>query len=144
MSFWGRLVEDKIKRAMEAGQFDNLPGSGEPIAWVDAPFEDPEDRLVFHLLKNSGYSLPWVQERREIELAIKGARASLERSWHWYQAHDDAWTEADWGRAVEGFKNQIERINQRIRNYNLVVPTHQVQRRLLDVDRELRELTKVG
>jgi hypothetical protein len=79
-------VEEQICRAMEEGQFDNLPGKGKPLHLEDNPFEDPEWRLAHHVLRSSGFTLPWIEARRELEAAILEARTALRRSWAWRQA----------------------------------------------------------
>ena len=61
-----RIVEQRIKEAMEKGEFDNLPGKGQPI-----PLEDdshvPEDlRLAYKVLKNADCLPPELLEKKEI------------------------------------------------------------------------------
>ena len=142
MTGWDRIVEERIQRAIEEGVFDELPGVGQPLKWDDAPFEDPDMRLAHHLLRSSGYTLPWIAERREIENDLRGARSGLLRSWERYGAAvSSEWAQREWGRAVDAFRRQVEVINDRIRNYNLVVPVSAVQRQLVDPEREVGEIT---
>lgn len=61
-----KIVEQRIKEAMEQGEFDDLPGKGKPI-----PLEDdslvPEDlRLAYKLLKNADCLPPELLEKKEI------------------------------------------------------------------------------
>jgi hypothetical protein len=61
-----KIVEQRIKEAMENGEFENLPGKGKPI-----PIEDdshvPEDlRLAYKLLKNADCLPPELLEKKEI------------------------------------------------------------------------------
>jgi len=61
-----KIVEQRIKEAMEKGEFDNLPGKGGPI-----PLEDdshvPEDlRLAYKLLKNADCLPPELLDKKEI------------------------------------------------------------------------------
>jgi len=61
-----KIVEQRIKEAMERGEFENLPGKGRPI-----PLEDeshiPEDlRLAYKLLKNADCLPPELLEKKEI------------------------------------------------------------------------------
>ena len=61
-----KIVEQRIKEAMEKGEFENLPGKGKPI-----PLEDdshvPEDlRLAYKLLKNADCLPPELLEKKEI------------------------------------------------------------------------------
>ncbi|MGE0884976.1 MAG: DUF1992 domain-containing protein [Blastocatellales bacterium] len=64
---FGKLIEEKIREAMEAGQFDNLQGKGKPINLEDY-FSTPADlRLGYSMLK-SAHCLPEeIELRKEIE-----------------------------------------------------------------------------
>ena len=37
---WNLLAEERIRAAQEAGEFDNLPGFGQPIPGIDEPHDD--------------------------------------------------------------------------------------------------------
>lgn len=50
------LIDQKIRKAMEQGEFDNLPGKGEPVDLSVNPFEDPELRLARRALRNAGFA----------------------------------------------------------------------------------------
>lgn len=145
MSGWDRLVEERIQRAIEEGAFDALPGTGRPPELDEKPFEDPEMRLAHRVLRSSGYTLPWIAERREIEIDIKTARRCLARSWsHFQRIATSNWDDHDWRRALDVFRRQVELINKRIGNYNLIVPVLVAQRRLLKVEDELGEIMSSG
>lgn len=50
-----KFIEEKIKQAMEEGEFDNLKGKGKPLN-LDAYFNTPEDiRMGYTLLKNNEF-----------------------------------------------------------------------------------------
>ena len=73
---FGNLIEEKIREAMEAGEFDNLPGKGQPID-LDAYFATPSDlRLGYSVLKSSGCVPAEVALLREIEELRKKLAAS--------------------------------------------------------------------
>lgn len=60
------MVEAIIKEAMERGEFDNLPGKGQPIDLTEY-FEMPEEvRLANSVLKNAGMASPEVELLKEI------------------------------------------------------------------------------
>jgi hypothetical protein len=66
MSF-DRLIEEKIRAAMAAGEFDNLRGTGKPLD-LTAYFATPEDlRVGYSLLKSSGFVPEEAQLLKEIE-----------------------------------------------------------------------------
>jgi DnaJ homolog subfamily C member 28 len=138
-------AEEQIRRAIEEGKFDNLPGKGKPLHLEENPFEDPEWRLANHALKSSGFSLPWIEKRGEIEALIDLARTSLKRS---DDRRQQALKEgmpassvmAEWNKAMEKFREQAAEINRLILSYNLEVPALQLQMQKLSIEREL-ELT---
>ncbi len=37
---WESFVERQLREAQEAGEFDNLPGFGQPSAEIDAPYDE--------------------------------------------------------------------------------------------------------
>jgi len=64
---FGKLIEEKIREAMEAGEFDNLPGAGKPID-LEAYFATPADlRLSYSVLKSARCLPEEVELRKEIE-----------------------------------------------------------------------------
>ncbi len=85
-----RLVEQKIREAQAAGEFDGLEGAGRPVD-LEAYFATPEElRAGFAVLKNAGVAPEEVQLLQEID-ALKrelgrcrdeAARAALEKSIH--------------------------------------------------------------
>ena len=139
-------TEEQIRRAMEEGKFDNLPGKGKPLHLEENPLEDPEWRLAHHILRSSGYTLPWIEARRELESAIQAARAALGRTWQWRQ---DALAEnqpvvfvlAVWGQATKIFRQRVDELNKRILSFNLQAPSERFHLRRLDDAREIDEIT---
>jgi DnaJ family protein C protein 28 len=123
MRAFDQIVEEKIRAAIEAGEFDHLPGAGKPLQLEVNPYEPEGWGAAFRLLKKNGYTLPWLEERQEIEQAVAQLRRWLE------QAADDPATRA-------AFADQVETLNRRILSYNLRVPRPVFQRNLLVVDQE--------
>ncbi|EPO7808901.1 DUF1992 domain-containing protein [Enterobacter hormaechei] len=68
-------AERHICDAQNKGEFENLPGSGEPLILDDDSHIPPELRAGYCLLKNAGCLPPELQQRNEaVELAdlLKG------------------------------------------------------------------------
>lgn len=138
-------VEEQIRRAIEEGLFDNLPGKGKPLSLEQNPFEDPEWRLAHHLLRSHGFTLPWIERRREIEALIQYTRNELRLAATWHRASNKDATPAaqsknEWEHAVELFRQRVAEINRQILTYNLQAPSVHFHIRPLSVEREL-ELT---
>lgn len=70
-------AERHIRDAQKKGEFEDLPGSGEPLVLDDDSHIAPELRAGYRLLKNAGCLPPELEQRREaVELAdlLKGVR----------------------------------------------------------------------
>lgn len=134
-----RIVEEKIARAIEAGEFDHLPGKGKPLKLEDNPYEPAELRSAHRLLKNNDFTLPWIETWNEIEAELAAARAELraelraarERTGH-------AGRNAAWELAQAHFTSQVHTINRRILGYNLSVPAAVFQNPLFNPEAEMR------
>jgi DnaJ family protein C protein 28 len=128
MDEWKSIAEQAIQQAMEEGKFDRLPGAGQPLSLDENPYEDPAMWAANHLLRNNGFSPPWVEERRALEKDIQRARLDLLRAWRWVQVVSaetggvGAGAKAHWLRALSVFGEQVEALNRRIRDCNLKVP----------------------
>jgi DnaJ family protein C protein 28 len=138
-------VDEQIRLAIEKGEFDNLPGKGKPLNLEENPFEDPEWRTANRFLRNSGFTLPWINMRREIDKEIMTARVSLQRTWVWQQRmeQEDHLTHAytiEWEDALHKFKVRIESLNKKILVYNLEVPSTLLQIPQLNAEEEYRTL----
>lgn len=77
-----KLVEQKIREAQEAGEFDDLEGEGQPVN-LEAYFNTPEGlRAGYALLKNAGV-LPQeavvVKELNEATARLEACRDEKER-----------------------------------------------------------------
>ncbi|MGD2155737.1 MAG: DUF1992 domain-containing protein [Anaerolineales bacterium] len=142
-----RAVDEIIRQAMGRGDFDNLPGKGKPLEIQDNPYEDPAWSMAFRALRSSGFTLPWMETRRQIENDLEAARDTLLRSWKWResvlkrQGSSRSWVEGEWDRAVAEFRERIDALNQRIFSYNLEVPSELFQRKRINYDRELKKIT---
>jgi hypothetical protein len=112
-----RIAEEKIQQAMKDGLFDNLAGFGKPINWKDNPFVPEDWKMAFDLLEKNGYKLPWMDKRIEIEEEYKQAVRTCEQNLIYQPA-----------RARAEFFTQVEAINRKIFDYNLMVPSVHFQK----------------
>lgn len=133
MDRWESIAERKIREAMEAGAFDNLPSKGKPISLDQDPFEDPDLRMAHHLLRVNGFAPPWIEEAREIENVSSMLRTGLEDA-----RRRHAVTSPSWQRALDGFRSEARQLNSRILTYNLKSPSAQFHKLPLDIEAEIR------
>lgn len=66
MSLLDALAELQIRDAQARGEFEDLPGRGEPLALEDDALIPEELRAAYRLLKNAGYVPPELEYSREI------------------------------------------------------------------------------
>jgi DnaJ homolog subfamily C member 28 len=142
-------IEDKIRKAMEEGQFENLPGKGKPLRLDQDPNEDPDWRMAFHVLKNAGYTLPWIENRQMILNELDALRRGLQRAWAWRKQALDSGespsaTDNEWQRALSAFKQGLERLNKNIRDFNLQTPADRFQLALINIEKEIETIIQEG
>ncbi|HEX7174685.1 MAG TPA: DUF1992 domain-containing protein [Pyrinomonadaceae bacterium] len=62
-----KSVEEQIRKAMAEGEFDNLPGRGQPLS-LEAYFSTPEHlRMAYSVLKSGDFVPQEVQMFRDID-----------------------------------------------------------------------------
>ena len=126
------LTEKMIREAIEAGEFDNLAGKGQPIDLSENPFEDPDLRTVHRLLRNAGFAPAWIEERKDIDSTLEIARTKLTRAWELFGKSRSEPTE--WQRNLNEFRELVDDLNRRIRIYNLKSPATVFQRKHIDAE----------
>jgi Domain of unknown function (DUF1992) len=94
---WETWIDRKIRESMEAGEFDNLPGSGEPIPDLARPYDE----------------LWWLRKKlREEQLSIDPPTLVLRREYHETLAKiADARSEGDVRRLVVAINERIVYVN---------------------------------
>lgn len=76
MDFIAILAEQKIRAAIQEGQFDRLPGFGKPLELEDESSIPPTLRLGYKILRNAGV-LP---EEMRLKKEIAAIREALQRT----------------------------------------------------------------
>lgn len=130
MSEFGRIAEEKIRKAMEAGEFDQLPGKGKPLNLEENPFAPEGMETVYRLLKDNDCTLPWIEEGMEIERKRLLAHRILRSACKAANSREPT------REALELFSRQIESLNREIIHYNLRVPSAAFQRNPLNLEAE--------
>ncbi len=134
------MAEKMLREAIEAGEFDDLPGKGQPIDLRENPFEDPDLRVVHKLLRDAGFAPAWIEERKDIDASFDAARQTLQRAWAIYQPAGISPNTPAWERNVAEFHEKVTELNGRIKIYNLKAPASVFHRRQVDIDKVIQEI----
>ena len=131
-------MEHQIAEAIKNGEFENLPGRGDPLS-LDSLARD--ENLAYRLLVQNGFALPWIEIRNQIDEDLAGSTKRLSQRLEWLESRAKLREGSpSWASAVKTFRQEIEELNHRIDDYNLGVPLSQFQRRRLDAEAEIDRL----
>jgi len=72
----GKIAEQKILEAQKRGDFNDLPGRGEPLDLTEEFMVPEECRMAYKILKNAGCAPPELQIKNEI-IQIEDMLASI-------------------------------------------------------------------
>jgi DnaJ family protein C protein 28 len=136
------MVEKMLREAIEAGEFDNLPGKGQPVDLRENPFEDADLRVVHKLLRDAGFAPAWIEEQKDIAATFEAARQTLTRAWKIYRPGGVSPNSPAWERNVAEFREKAAELNCRVKLYNLKVPAAVFQRRMFYADKVIESITQ--
>lgn len=112
------VVEQRIWRSMEEGQFENLPGKGKPLDLNTNPHADPAEDTLYRILSKNGSAPEWVELNKEIRCKIAEWRLALKKAWTSRINHQGS----TWPKDSVSLKAQMRDINNKVLHYNLIVP----------------------
>jgi DnaJ family protein C protein 28 len=120
------FVDEQIDEAIKRGDFDNLQGKGKPLNLQGDLSNKKEMRTK--LRHDAGFTAPWEETGREIEVAQSRLMGSARRAWEFRLAGlrskkaDPARIEADFAKAQKELERQVGAVNSLILTYNLLIP----------------------
>ncbi|CAH8655796.1 unnamed protein product [Schistosoma margrebowiei] len=119
-------AEEQIQRAMNHGESNNLSGQGRPIDYEKNlhVFGNLTDKRLNQLMANQGFLPKWVLLNKEVNSRWNIAIDKL-NSIHNVESnlHSSIWSEA-----CKDFEEEVKELNRLLDQYNLLVPSHQMQR----------------
>lgn len=77
-----KIAEERIREAIERGEFDDLPGKGQPLKLEDDSHLPPDLRMAYKILKNADCLPPELELRKEIrttEALLAGIQDTQEK-----------------------------------------------------------------
>ncbi|NDJ61593.1 MAG: DUF1992 domain-containing protein [Chloroflexi bacterium] len=144
--------DDSIRRAMDSGAFDNLPGAGKPLNLDKNPHAPDEWELAYKIMKDNDFAPEWIELGKQLRAEEDALRKAVRRAVGGYRQalaaavtspspeRQRAQAEADWARVCADLGQQVAAHNKKLLSFNLKVPPGIEQRALLSLDRELRKL----
>jgi hypothetical protein len=130
---WESLIERQIREAMDAGKFEDLPHRGASLPRDDDSAAG-ERALGFRILRDAGFSPPWLETDKEIRALLEQRDRLLARA--------SRTSDLSWPRARRDLRRIVETANRAIRRLEHEAPSPAQQRRLLDLDAELAALER--
>ena len=122
---WEGDVERQIREAQERGEFDDLPGLGQPLP--REPWEG-DWALAFHVLRQAGETLPWIALGKEIEQRREHlAQLRSEAARLWARFHDTPRWLTQRAQARQQYLEAAAELDKLLAEFNFLVPS-----RLLD------------
>ncbi|HEY7357157.1 MAG TPA: DUF1992 domain-containing protein [Ktedonobacterales bacterium] len=144
---WRDVIEEQIREAQERGDFDNLPGAGQPLKLDENPYAG-DRALAFHLLQQNGVLPPELEVAREVDADLARAEKLLaalrrERDWLLRQpASSRARAQATYARLREAYAARYEQALRQLRSkmlsLNIIAPST-MHRPVIDVETKMRD-----
>ena len=75
-----KLVEQRIEEAQARGDFDQLPGAGQPIDLDSDPLVPEDLRVAWRVLKNAGFVPPEVEALRQVRAVVADAEQARDEA----------------------------------------------------------------
>jgi hypothetical protein len=148
-----RISERRIQEAMDAGEFDNLSGTGKPLQYEDNPFVPEDMRVAFKVLQNSNFAPDWMVLAQEIEADMAQMRESADRHFAMLRRRlhetasnpyairrlrtEVAQLKKTHTRATTQHRSLLEAINRKISTFNQTVPIASLHRVPLSISHEM-------
>lgn len=151
--FYPSPIELAIRKAMQEGLFDNLPGAGKPLNydWDENPHTPGNKRMAYKIMQDNDIAPDWMMMgdvlthqqqriRREIAKGLRAYRGALHDADQQGDIGKRSRANRTWERLLQLFDEAVEQYNQNVLTYNLKVPPGIPKRHYMDIQRELAKL----
>ncbi|XP_005073869.1 dnaJ homolog subfamily C member 28 [Mesocricetus auratus] len=139
-----RLVEDLIQESMAKGDFDNLSGKGKPLKkFSGCSYIDPMTHNLNRILIDNGYQPEWILMQKEIRDTIEQLREALLVCRKKLGNPLTPGEQRQWDHVCKQFQENIQKLNKRISDFNLIVPILTRQKVHFDAQKEMIRVQKI-
>ncbi len=146
MQYWESSIDRQIRKAMEAGEFSNLPGEGKPLDLGDDPNTPEHLQLAYKILRENDLAPDWIVQGKELEAKQGKWTDNLQKAYSSYKAAlrdpvESARAEGKWRQAQQKLVEEALKLNKEIMTYNLKLPQGITHKALVNAQREIQRLT---
>jgi hypothetical protein len=143
---WGTYIDRQIRKAMEDGDFDNLPGQGKPLDLNENENTPDEMRMAIKILRDNDLAPDWIMQGQDIDKKGEDILKRLRQAASAYRAAINApdatgSTRAaaarSWQTVQATLTASVAKLNQEISVYNLKIPSGVTHKRALNLQREI-------
>jgi hypothetical protein len=130
MKQWETGIDIAIRKAMEAGEFDNLPGQGQPLDLNTNPYVPPEMQLAYKIMKQNGIAPDWIVQSKTLTAKFESWESRLKTAYKTYVKTNNVVT---WLTAKEKLREDAEKLNKELVAFNLKLPPGVAHRPLINI-----------
>ncbi len=138
MKQWETIVDIAIRKAMEAGEFNNLPGEGQPLDLSVDPYAPADMQLAYKIMKQNGIAPDWIVQSKALVAKLESWQSRLNAAHKSYKTTNNV---VMWLTAKEKLSEDAERLNKEIVAFNLKLPQAITHRPLLNLQRAVERLS---
>ncbi|MBI9044922.1 MAG: DUF1992 domain-containing protein [Anaerolineaceae bacterium] len=130
------FAEEKIKNAIQTGDFENLDGQGKPARLEKDVYIPPDKRIENDLIMNNNFTLDWIEEGNEINTLVR----QITIRYHQLTLINKDLKYLD--QTNTEFQDEIDLLNKRIFDYNLRVPNRTFSKNRITLSNIRRSCSK--
>ena len=140
MKQWETGVDIAIRKAMEAGEFDNLPGQGQPLDLSVDPYAPADMQLAYKIMKQNGIAPDWIVQSKTLTAKLDSWQTRLNAAHKNYRSTNNV---GAWLTAKDTLSEDAEKLNKEIVAFNLKLPAGFEHRPLLNMQRAIEKLAAI-
>lgn len=153
MDYWDSLIDQQLRKLLDEGQLQNLPGEGKPLKLDDDSNIPSDSRMAFKIMKDNDIHPPWITEAKDIDsrreailkhlnTAIRGYKgalndAALLTNMDGVKLRDNA--EQRWQMTRRQLLDAAATLNKLVLNCNLKLPQGIKHKAPINIEKEIAE-----
>lgn len=137
MKQWETGVDIAIRKAMEAGEFNNLPGEGQPLDLSVDPYVPADMQLAYKIMKQNGIAPDWIVQGKTLTAKLDSWQSRLKAAHKNYRSSNNI---AGWITAKEKLGEDAEKLNKEIVAFNLKLPQGVAHLPMLNLQRAVERM----